>query len=109
MARYGLTGLVTRLNTSTFPWGTIVVNLVGCFVAGFVWTILESRWHVNQEARAYVMVGFIGAFTTFSTLILESVELMRAAEWISAASNIALQNGVGIAALVAGVMLGRFI
>ena len=109
LSRYGLSGFVYRHNTGPFPWGTIAVNLTGCFLAGFLWTLFESRWPVTGEVRTAVLVGFLGAFTTFSTLIFETGEMLRLAEWMNAAGNIALQNVLGIVALFAGVAIGRVI
>ena len=109
LARYGLAGVVHRLNGVSFPWGTVVVNLSGCFLAGLLWSLFENRWPVAGETRTLVMVGFMGAFTTFSSFILETGELVRAAEWIQAAVNLALQNGVGFAALFLGMALGSMV
>jgi len=109
LARYGLAGLVHRLNGVSFPWGTVVVNISGCFLAGLLWTLFENRWPVAGETRTLVMVGFMGAFTTFSSFILETGELVRAAEWIQAAANLVLQNGVGFVALFLGMALGRMV
>lgn len=107
LARYGLTGLVHRFDGASFPWGTVAVNLTGCFLAGLAWTLFENRWPVSGEFRTVVLVGFMGAFTTFSSLILESSELFRAAEWGYAAGNLVLQNGAGFLALLAGAALAR--
>ncbi|MDY7000435.1 MAG: CrcB family protein [Thermodesulfobacteriota bacterium] len=107
LARYGLAGLVHRINGVSFPWGTMTVNLTGCFFAGLLWTLFESRWPVSGEIRAIVLVGFMGAFTTFSAMILESGELLRSAQWVYATVNMVMQNGLGFAALFAGVALGR--
>lgn len=107
LSRYGLAGLVHRLNGAAFPWGTLAVNLAGCFLAGLLWELFENRWPVSAETRVVVLVGFMGAFTTFSAFILETGNLLRASEWISAAANMALQNGFGMLALFAGVALGR--
>lgn len=109
LARYGLAGFVHRINGSSFPWGTVVVNLTGCFLAGLLWTLFENRWPVSGETRTLVLVGFMGAFTTFSALILETSELLRSAEWMYAAGNVAMQNGLGFVALFAGVALGRIV
>jgi len=109
LARYGLAGLVHRINSASFPWGTVTVNLVGCFLAGFLWPLLENRWSVPGETRILLLVGFAGAFTTFSALILETSELIRSAEWLYAATNVAMQNGLGFVALFAGIALGRMI
>jgi CrcB protein len=107
LARYGLTGFVHRINGASFPWGTMAVNLTGCFLAGLLWSLFENRWPVSGETRSIIFVGFIGAFTTFSALILETGELLRSAEWMYAAANMAMQNGLGFAALLAGAALGR--
>ena len=79
----------------------------GCFLAGAAWVLFENRWPACGEARLLVLVGFMGAFTTFSAFILESTELMRSAQWFYALANIILQNGLGFAALIAGSALAR--
>jgi len=107
LARYGLAGFAQRIGGSSFPWGTLTVNIIGCFLAGLLWALFESRWTVSGETRLLVLVGFMGAFTTFSAYILETNELVRASQWLYAAGNVALQNIVGFAALFLGVALGR--
>lgn len=109
LSRYGLTGLVHRINGVSFPWGTVVVNLTGCFFAGFLWTLFENRWALSGEARITVLVGFMGAFTTFSAFILETGQLLRSAEWLYAAGNLLLQNSLGLVALFLGILLGRMV
>lgn len=109
LARYGLAGLVARLAGGSFPWGTLAVNVAGCFVVGILWVLFEHRWSVTPETRTLVLVGFMGAFTTFSAFILDSGELLHAARWAHAMGNVALQNGLGFAALFAGVTIGRMI
>ncbi|MDX1739876.1 MAG: CrcB family protein, partial [Rhodothermales bacterium] len=91
----------------TFPWGTAVVNIAGCFFAGVLWALFEHRITVAPDVRTIILIGFMGAFTTFSAFILETGELVRASEWLFAAANVALQNGIGFAALFVGIMLGR--
>lgn len=108
LARYGLAGFVSRHNSSMFPWGTLTVNLVGCFVAGTFWSLFE-RWPISGETRTIVMVGFMGAFTTFSSMILETNELLRSAEWMFALANITVQIGLGGLALFVGTLIGRMI
>ncbi len=107
LARYGLTGAVHKLKGTAFPWGTLAVNLIGCLIAGFIWTLFEGRKPVDAETRTLILVGFMGAFTTFSAFILDTGHLIRAADWTSAAANISVQNVVGIVALFAGMALGR--
>ena len=107
LARYGLAGLVHRIDGSSFPWGTVVVNLIGCFMAGWLYVIFENRWPVSGETRTIILVGFMGAFTTFSAMILETGVLLRSTDWLYAAANIVLQNGVGFISLWAGMTLAR--
>lgn len=109
LLRYGLAGYVQRMSGASFPWGTLAVNIAGCFVAGVLWALFEERWPVSGETRAVVMIGFMGAFTTFSAYILETGELARASEWLYAGGNLMLQNGLGFAALFAGAILGRLV
>lgn len=109
LCRYALAGFVHRVNGTAFPWGTLAVNITGCFLAGLLWSLFEGRWTVSGEVRTLALVGFMGAFTTFSALILETGEMLRAAQWLLAAANLALQNGLGFAALVAGVAAGRWL
>lgn len=109
LARYGLLGVVQRVTGAGFPWGTLAVNAVGCFAAAFLWTLAEDRLALGGEARAVVFIGFMGAFTTFSAVMLETGALVRDAEWIMAAGNVTLQNVVGFAALVGGHALARLL
>jgi len=107
LARYSLIGFVQKIDGISNTWGTLIVNLTGCFLAGLMWAIFENKWPVSGETRTLILVGFIGAFTTFSTLILEANELLRSDGWVYATSNIVMQNGLGFLALFIGVSLGR--
>jgi CrcB protein len=108
-ARYGLSLLVQRLNPGFFPWGTFVINMLGCFLFGLVWALAEERLFISGETRLIILTGFMGAFTTFSTYMFESSQLLRDGEWMLAAGNILGQNVVGIALMFAGLSLARFI
>ena len=109
LARYGLAQVVHRVNGAPFPFENLVVNLTGCFVAGIMWALFESRWPVGAETRVLVLIGFMGAFTTFSAFILETTQLMQSQAWVSALANIMLQNGLGFAALFAGAAIARHV
>jgi len=109
LARYGLTGFIHKFNRSAFPWGTLAVNVAGCFLAGFLWTLFETRWPVSGRIRLLIFVGFMGAFTTFSSFIIETGEMVRSAEWIRATANVFLQNGLGFIALFLGAAFSRMI
>ena len=107
LARYGLGGLVQRAAGGAFPWGTLVVNVAGCFLFGLIWALGEERLLLGGETRTIILVGFVGAFTTFSTFAFETGEMLRSAQWLMAAGNLAAQNVVGIAALILGMAAGR--
>jgi CrcB protein len=109
LARYGLAGLAQRIGGAAFPWGTLAVNMTGCFLAGLLWELFQGRWAVSGETRIIALVGFLGAFTTFSAMMLETVMMLRQAEWFGVAANLAIQNGLGIVFLLAGMALGKMI
>lgn len=109
LARYWVSGVVQRLCGATFPWGTLVVNVVGCLLFGFVWTLAEERLLISPQTRFVVLTGFMGAFTTFSTFAFETAQMLSDAEWFRALGNIALENVVGIAAVFLGFAIGRYV
>jgi len=107
LARYTTSGLVHRIADGAFPWGTLTVNAVGCFVAGLFWAISEYHLSISGELRSIVLIGFFGAFTTFSSLMIETAELARANEMVAALKNVALQNVLGALCLALGIFLVR--
>ena len=109
LARYGFHGGIERMHQSGFPWGTFCVNMAGCLLFGAFWSVAESRMNISPELRAAVLVGFMGAFTTFSTYAFETSGLLRDGQWALAAGNFAAHNIVGIAGLFLGLALGRLV
>lgn len=109
LSRYFLSGLAQKILGSDFPWGTLTVNTVGCLLAGFFYALTEEKLQLSAETRAIVMIGFFGAFTTFSAYLLETGNLMRDAEWIRALANLLGQNLAGGLALIVGFALSRLI
>ena len=107
LARYGLGGFVQRLHGGAFPWGTLAVNALGCFLFGLVWTLAEERLVISGETRTIVLLGFMGAFTTFSTFAFETGAMLRDTEWLLAAGNLLAQNGLGLGFFFLGAALGR--
>src|SRR6185295_6448996 len=103
----GLGGAVQRLAGAGFPWGTLVVNALGCLLFGVVWTLAEERLVIGGETRLIVLVGFMGAFTTFSTFAFETAAMLRDAEWVLAAGNLLAQNVLGVACFFVGTAIGR--
>lgn len=109
LARYGLSGWVQRATGGGFPWGTLAVNISGCFLFGLVWAVSEGWFSIKPEYRMIALVGFMGAFTTFSTFAFETVQLLREAQWWSAFLNVAAQNLSGILFLFLGLAVGKAI
>ena len=105
MARYWCSGLVAQHVGETFPWGTVVVNVVGSFVIGFFGTLTgpDGRLLVGSTARQFVMVGLCGGYTTFSSFSLQTLNLLRDGEWGYAGGNIA----ASVALCLLGVWLGH--
>jgi fluoride exporter len=108
LARYGLEGVISRRAT-TFPWGTFVVNITGAFVLGLLFTVLTERVAVAPWLRSTLTIGFLGAYTTFSTLSLETFRLIEDGSFLLAALNGLGSLVVGLVAVYAGVVLGRVI
>ena len=108
-ARYFLSGAVHRVFGVTFPFGTLAVNLVGCFVIGFLAVLAEEKFLLGPTARVFLMIGFCGAFTTFSSFILETSNLTKDGENLYAFMNIALSVVLGLLVFRLGVMLARVI
>ena len=90
----------------SFPWGTVSVNLAGCFGFGLAWALLEARWQHAEAARLLVLTGFMGAFTTFSTFMFDTAELGMSRVGL-AIGNVLLQNAAGLLLVFAGLALGR--
>lgn len=106
LARYAIAGLTMRLMGSQFPWGTLAVNLLGCFLFGLIWTIGQSQ-RISPEASLIVLVGFMGAFTTFSSFAFETRHLLDSGRYLHASANLLFQNALGVAGVVLGIAVGR--
>jgi CrcB protein len=92
VARFWCSGIVARTIGGTFPWGTMVVNVVGSFVIGFFATLTgpDGRFLVAPDARAFVMIGICGGYTTFSSFSLQTLALAQDGEWLQVGGNIVL-------------------
>jgi CrcB protein len=107
LARYGLEGLVSNRWPGAFPWGTFVVNVTGAFALGLLFVLLTERTTIDAWARSGLTIGFLGAYTTFSTLSLETYRLLE-----DGAVGLALANSLGslaagLVAVYLGVVAGR--
>ena len=92
---------------STLPWGTIVVNVVGCLALGLLAGALDSRPHLNPAWRTFGAVGVLGAFTTFSTFENETLALLQRGELPAALVNVGVSVALGLLAVWTGHTLGR--
>jgi CrcB protein len=90
IARYFVSGVVANAFGETFPWGTMIINVTGSFIIGFFWTMTapDGRLFVSGSTRQFVMTGFCGGFTTFSSFSLQTLNLMRDGEWLYAGGNV---------------------
>jgi fluoride exporter len=107
IARYEMQGWVQHFTGAAFPWGTLAVNLLGCFLIGLITMLAEERRLIAPETRLIAAIGFMGAFTTFSTFALETVRFLAERQWLYAFGNLVLQNVLGIVAVFAGFIVGR--
>jgi fluoride exporter len=107
LGRYWLAGLVSDRYGETFPLGTLAVNLVGCFLAGLLFYLMQERWPFNQTLRAVLMIGFLGGFTTFSAYGLQTFALLRDGELALAALNLVASNLLGLLMVWGGYTLAK--
>jgi len=105
VARYGLSGLVHRYGGDAFPWGTLVVNVTGCFLIGGLIYLAADRAVLSPNTRLFLLIGVLGAFTTFSTFGYETLELLRDRSFWPALANVGANVVIGVFA----VWLGRFL
>ena len=108
LSRYAVGLLAVRMLGHRFPWGTLLVNLAGCFLIGLAFALAargNSLMHPAQ--RLFFITGFLGALTTFSTYALETVDAARAQSMLVAASNLLLNNFLGAALVLLGMWAGR--
>lgn len=87
IARYGLTSLVQIKTESLFPYGTMLVNILGCFVIGLLMTLFQERIVVSQNIRLFLLVGILGGFTTFSSFSYDTFALLKEGNFFSAGMN----------------------
>jgi CrcB protein len=107
LARYGLGGVVQRLSAEGLPVGTLVVNVLGCFLFGLVWTLSAERLMISEDSRVIMLGGFMGAFTTFSTFIFDTGGFLRNEQYLMATGNILAQTIIGLLSFFAGIAIGR--
>lgn len=107
LSRYALGGLIQKATGIDFPWGTLIVNATGCLIIGYFMQLALNTDIIPANLRVVVTIGFLGAFTTFSTFSYETVKLLEAGVFMPALLNILANVGIGLAATFSGMLLGK--
>ena len=105
--RYVLSSVVVRAMGSTFPYGTVLVNVIGSFVIGLLYVWLMERVGARPELRAFLIVGVLGGFTTFSSFSLETVTLLMQESYTKAVANVVVSVLLCIACTWLGILVAR--
>ena len=108
LSRYGVSLLAVKLFGTRFPWGTLIVNLIGCFFVGLAFALAERGSGImNPSARLFFVTGYLGALTTFSTYALETTNAISAQNSMSVILNVAANNLLGVALVFLGMWIVR--
>jgi CrcB protein len=107
LARYGIQGLVQLRVPGIFPYGTLLVNLSGCFLLGLLGQFMLNRLAISPEWRLAITVGFFGGFTTFSSFGWETAKMLEDGEWLPATTYVAASVLLGLFFSVAGIRLAN--
>lgn len=104
VARHWCNNLIVLMTGAAFPWGTLIVNVLGSLVIGFAAAALHegARFPLGEDARAFLIVGICGGFTTFSAFSLQTLALIQGGQWLPAAGNI----GLSVVLCIGGAWLG---
>ena len=107
LARYGLQGVVQFRAASTFPYGTLLVNLSGCFLLGLIGQFTLNRMVISPDWRVAIAVGLFGGYTTFSSFGWETAKMLEDGEWARASAYVGATVVVGLLLSVAGIRLAN--
>ena len=109
LIRYWLAGFVARQYGENFPWGTLIVNLIGSFLAGALYHLAEERLLISPALRTVILIGLLGGFTTFSSYGLQTFTLLRDGQIGLATLNVAVSNVLGLLMVWAGYVAFKLI
>jgi fluoride exporter len=107
LARYGLQGVVQIRMGSMFPYGTLLINLTGCFLLGLIGQLTLNRMLISSDLRMAIAVGFFGGYTTFSSFGWETAKMLEDGEWLRAATYVSASVFAGLLLSVAGIHLAN--
>ena len=108
-ARYLLQGAVYRFTGAGFPYGTIAVNVLGCFLIGLLMSSMEERFLAAPSLRIFLTIGILGGFTTFSSFSYETMVLLREGDLLAGGLNIIASTVICLGATWLGLGLGRYV
>jgi fluoride exporter len=106
-ARYVLGLWIAARLGSSFPWGTLLINVTGSLLIGIILTVLTDRLVADPAWRLLLVVGFLGGYTTFSSFTMEALDLAQGGEWLLALAYVLGSNIIGLAAVVLGARLAH--
>jgi fluoride exporter len=109
LSRFALAGMMQNWCGVHFPWGTLAVNSLGCFLFGLVWPLGEEHVVMTGQARFILLTGFMGSFTTFSTYAFDASRYIEAGRWPQATAILGLHNVLGLCGMFAGLAVGRWL
>ncbi|GAC1633525.1 MAG: fluoride efflux transporter CrcB [Candidatus Acidiferrum sp.] len=107
LARYGLQGVVQIRMGGTFPYGTLLINLTGCFLLGIIGQFTLNRMVISPDWRVAIAVGFFGAYTTFSSFGWETAKMLEDGEWLRASTYVGASVVFGLLLSIAGIRLAN--
>lgn len=108
-ARYFLSGCISKAVSSTFPYGTLLINISGSLVLGFFLVLTTERMLVDVRWRWLIAIGFCGSYTTFSSYAFETFALFEQGQWVLVAWNVIASNLLCLASVMAGAALARWL
>ena len=108
-SRYLVGAGVHRFTGLGFPYGTLLVNVSGCFLIGLLASLGKTTWFISPNQRAFLFVGYLGAYTTFSSYMLESYELINRQQWLAGSLYLVGSVLAGAIGFIAGMFLARWI
>ncbi len=109
VSRFVVSGWIQERVDGVFPWGTMTVNILGCFIFGFIWTLANERYLLPNSVSFVVLTGFAGAFTTFSTMTFEGLSLASTSAVALAVGYLLGSQLLGMGAIWSGTVVARML